>query len=150
MNGDMGNSEEMQFDQELRYIDTGLIVHNPWDIETLGFGKNSVLGVYEGQYVTIERIRAFQLTCGHMVTSHEDIGGHCQECFEQAQEEELPFAEWLSLKCKDCFRRCAVGLCGKGLCPEHRAGSEVNEKHDAERWKQWYCSDISYSANLNP
>ena len=93
----------MIFDESLRFVDSGLVVHEPWLIETVSFGKNSVLGVKDGQYITVEKVRAFHLSCRHLVTAKEDMGGPCFGCFEMAASEGWPHPEWVSVKCKRCY-----------------------------------------------
>ena len=127
-----------EFDEALRYMDSGLVIRPPWEIAnpTASFGVKSILGKVGEQYVTIERTQAFLLGCTHIITEHTDIGGVCWECEQIALSEGMPFPEWVSVQCIECLghlHRCL--LCSRGCCPDHRVPS--GDRYRAE----WYCLD---------
>lgn len=123
-----------EFDEALRYVDSGLVICPPWQIPTVSFGVKSILGKYGEQYVTIEKTHAFQLGCPHIITEHTDIGGCCWECAQIAESQGMPYPEWLSLQCIECLgpsHRCLV--CSRGCCPDHRVA--LGDRYARE----WYC-----------
>jgi len=128
----------MNCDEALRLIHTEIAIYDCSLLPTVKFGTDQVLGVRNGQYITIQRIRGFRLrTCNHIVTRHSELAGICDYCYAIAQEQGLPNAEYIALVCSfglgrsRCFRRCNAAFCGCGLCPRH-SGLQVETR-------QWFC-----------
>lgn len=115
----------MIFDENLHLKSTKLELHPPWMILVLGFGMDKALGMIDGQYITVEKIRGFLLSsCGHIITSHEDLAGSCSWCQDSLLKAGHPYPEWASLICTKCASGsgCMAPFCPhQVLCPRHVA-----------------------------
>ncbi len=117
------------FQQNLRKIQIKEVVHPPWEIPIHLFGPDEIMGIQDGQIITIKIEHAYQLKCRHIIKSSIDQGGICEWCLAEANNFYPSQAEWLSLHCKSCFHLCSQALCVKGLCSCHGIQIEGN----------WFC-----------
>lgn len=87
-----------------------IVVLPAWEIPSKGFGYDRVLGVVDGKYLVLERQRAFELVCTHLVMAHNELAGSCKMCCIEAQEQGLPNPVWASQICRRS--ECALKECG--------------------------------------
>ncbi len=109
----------MMFEQNLRYIQEKVVIHPPWEIQCYSFSSDEVLGLKSGEYLTIKQLHVYELACGHLVRTEDQLGGKCEWCYAKALQLGDPHASWISLYCKNCFHRCIGSLCGRGICFKH-------------------------------
>jgi hypothetical protein len=120
----------MILEQNLLSTTEQLAIYDATMIPRLSFGHDLVLGMHRGQYLKCKRKRAFVLHCGHIITSRTDIAGFCSCCQALAAQTDVLHAQWMSVVCVTCFRRCDAPFCAAGLCPVHAGRAEDGK---------WYC-----------